>query len=198
MNMYFSLVFGLLFFAPLFAEKQTCVIPDRGHFRIHVGTAGLFGAFGHDHLIEAQKIQGCASIDSGNLAQSSVKLTFTTAGLQVLDPKEDAEDRAEIQKTMETEVLAVSEYPQITFESAAIEPAVSPNQFRVHGRLTIRGRTHPATIPVTLSWLSDGSYRITGEYKFRQTAFGIRPIRLAGGTIKVKDQLRTEFEIFLK
>jgi hypothetical protein len=37
------------------AVDGPCVIPGRGHFYIHVGTGGLFGAFAHDHLIEAQR-----------------------------------------------------------------------------------------------------------------------------------------------
>jgi hypothetical protein len=32
----------------------------------------------------------------------------------------------------------------------------------------------------------------------KQTAFGIQPIRLMGGTVRVKDEVRTEFEVFLK
>ena len=40
--------------------------------------------------------------------------------------------------------------------------------------------------------------RARGEYKFKQTTFGIRPVQLAGGTVKVKDEVVTEFELFLK
>jgi hypothetical protein len=53
-------------------------------------------------------------------------------------------------------------------------------------------------VPLTLTHLDDGTYRATGEYKLKQTAFGIQPIQLAGGTVKVKDEVRTEFELFLK
>ncbi len=133
------------------------VLSDRSHFQIHTGTAGLFGAFAHDHLIEAQKIEGCAVIDSKDLAHSSIKLTFPTASLRVVDPKESADDRAKIQKTMETEVLRISEYPLVTFESTAVERD-SANQLRVKGTLTIRGKAQPAIVPVMLSQLSDGTY----------------------------------------
>ena len=51
---------------------------------------------------------------------------------------------------------------------------------------------------MTLTRLDDGAYRAIGEYSFKQTAFGIKPIQLAGGAVKVKDELRTEFELFLK
>ena len=41
------------------AQNGPCVIPGRGHFQIHVGTGGLFGAFAHNHTIEARKIRRC-------------------------------------------------------------------------------------------------------------------------------------------
>ena len=175
-----------------------CVVDGRGHFQIHVGTAGLFGAFAHNHLIQAEKITGCANIDSQNPARSSIQLEFPVSALRVLDPKESAKDRAQVQKTMETEVLRVSEFPKITFESSAIERAEGTDRFRVRGNLTIHGAKQPVIIPVTLTRLNDGTYRAVGEYKFKQTSFGIKPIQLAGGTVKVKDELEIEFELFLQ
>jgi polyisoprenoid-binding protein YceI len=189
---------GVLMSVNLFAERGPCVVPGRGHFTIHVGTAGLFGAFAHDHLIEAQKIEGCAAIDAKDLTHSSIKLNFPTAALRVIDPKESADDRAKVQKTMETEVLNVSEYPRVTFESTAIERAGASDQFRVEGKLTIRGKTQPAVIPVTLTKTSEGTYRAAGTYRFKQSSFGITPIKIGGGTVKVKDELQLNFEISLK
>ena len=81
--------------APLFGMDRACVMPGQGYFRIHVGTAGLFGAFAHDHLIEAEKIMGCATVDSKDVTHSSAKLDFPGAGLRVTDPKEKPADRAE-------------------------------------------------------------------------------------------------------
>ena len=175
-----------------------CVIPGRGHFYIHVGAGGLFGAFAHDHLIEAQRIDGCAVIDSKDLTHSSIKLTFSTVDIRVLDPKENAKDRAKVQTTMETEVLGVSQYRQVIFESTGIERSSTADVLRVRGNLTIHGKTQPVVVPVSLMRLDDGTYRARGEYKLKQTAFGIQPIQLAGGTVKVKDEVRTEFELFLK
>ena len=182
----------------LFAVEQHCVIPDRGYFRIHVGSSGLFGGFGHDHFIEAKKVTGCAMIDSNDVTHSSVKLEFSTADIKVIDPKESEKDRTEVQKTMETQVLRVSEYPRVTFESTGVEQDGAPNRIRLRGNLTIRGKTLPVTIPVMVTRLADGTYRAAGEYRFKQSSFLIKPIQLAGGTVKVKDELQTEFELFLK
>ena len=192
------IIAGLLIAANAPAADNMCVVPGRGHFRIHVDSAGLFGAFGHNHLVEAEKIDGCATVDTENPAHSSVKLNFPTASLRALDPNESAKDRADVQKTMETDVLRVSQYPEVTFETAAVERSGGANQFRLRGNLTIRGKTQPAVIAVTLTRLTDGTYRVIGEYKFKQTMFGIKPIQLIAGAVKVKDELRTEFELFLK
>src|SRR5437016_2313554 len=183
---------------PASAAERACIVPGQGYFRIHVGTAGLFGAFAHDHSIEAKKVVGCASIDPKDLQRSSVKLEFPAADIRVIDPKESEKDRAEVQKTMETDVLRVSEYPRVTFESTAVERTGDANRMRVRGNLTIRGKTLPVVIPLTLTHLEEGTYRATGEYRFKQSSFLIKPVQLAGGTVKVKDELETQFEIVLK
>ena len=175
-----------------------CVIPGRGHFQIHVGTGGLFGAFAHEHLIQAETITGCAAVESSDLTRSSIRLEFPAAAVRVIDPKASVKDRAEVQKTMETDVLRVADFPTITFESTGIERVDAADRFRVRGNLKIRGKTQPAVIPLTLNMLADGTYRATGEYRFKQTSFGIKPIQLAGGTVKVKDELSVDFELFLK
>src|SRR5204863_10160383 len=108
-------------------------------------------------------------------SKSSVRVTFQAAGLKVLDPKESAEDRAKVQKNMETEVLAVAQYPRIAFESTAIE-ALGGDKFRVRGNLTLHGKSQSVVIPVTMTKLADGTYEVRGEYKLKQTEFGIQPI----------------------
>ena len=53
-------------------------------------------------------------------------------------------------------------------------------------------------IPLTFVHQADGTYQATGKFRFKQSDFGIKPVRVAGGTVKVKDELETEFDIFLK
>src|SRR5262245_46687002 len=131
-----TILWFMLVVSPLTAADGPCVIPGRGHFYIHTGTAGLFGAFAHDHLIEAQKVEGCATMDAKEIINSSIKLGFPTASLRVIDPKESASNKAKIQKTMETDVLRVAEYPEVVFESGRLERTAA-DALRVHGNLTI-------------------------------------------------------------
>jgi polyisoprenoid-binding protein YceI len=178
--------------------ENPCVVAGRGHFHIHTDAGGLFGAFAHEHLIEAQKIEGCAAIDSVDLMRSSIKLTFKTANIRVMDPKESESTRSKVQSTMDSDVLRTSEFPDVVFQSTGIERGSVADAFRVRGNLTIRGKTQAITVPLTMTHLDDGTYRAKGEYTLKQTSFGIQPVRVAGGTVKVKDEVRVEFEMFLK
>ena len=58
------------------------------------------------------------------------------------------------------------------------------------GHLTIHGQMRAIAFCVVAS---DNRYR--GEVLIKQRDFGIEPIRVAGGTVKVKDELKVQFEI---
>ena len=64
--------------------------------------------------------------------------------------------------------------------------------WKVLGNLTLHGRTHTVAVEVR----KEGE-RYVGTSRFRQTDFGIQPVKVAGGTIKVKDEILIEFNIQL-
>jgi len=89
------------------------------------------------------------------------------------------------------QVLDADRYPEIHFRSTTVEPN-GADHWRVSGNLDLHGQTHPVTADVTLK---DGVYQ--GSAILKQTAFGITPVTVAGGTVKVKDEVRIEFQISL-
>jgi polyisoprenoid-binding protein YceI len=154
---------------------------------IHVGRAGLFSAFGHDHLVRAPIAQG--TIDE-SATRSQVEFRVESRQLKVMDPDVKPEERAEIQRDMlGPKVLDSEKHPEIRFRSTSIEPTGN-GKWKVSGELTLRGQTRPVQATVTGG---NGAYRGTAEFK--QTAFGIKPVSVGGGTVKVKDELRIEFEV---
>jgi polyisoprenoid-binding protein YceI len=62
----------------------------------------------------------------------------------------------------------------------------------VRGELTLHGQTKPVTADV-----SEKAGHYTGRATVKQTDFGIKPVKVAGGTVKVKDEVRVEFDIQL-
>ena len=171
--------------ATLGAERRPIDV-EHSTLTVFVYKSGLFSAFADDHVIRAPIASGSISSD----APLAVDLSVRSTTLTVLDPKLAPDKRADVQARMlGREVLDSGKFPDITFSSTAIEPA-GANRWTVTGRLTIHGETRPATFSVVRQ---NGRYRGTAALKQRD--FGIEPITVAGGTVKVKDELKVEFDI---
>ena len=171
----------------LASAQEHAIDAEKSVITVRVYKAGLFSAFGHDHEIAAPI--GSGTVDT---AARKVELHINASSLRVRDPGASEKNRSEIQKTMlSPEVLDVEHYPEILFRSTDAEPT-GINSWRAHGNLILHGQTRPVIVEVRKK---GGHY--TGASRFKQTAFGIRPIKIAGGTVRVKDEVRIEFDIQL-
>lgn len=152
---------------------------------VHVKKAGLFRTFGDDHEVRAPLKSGF--VDDG--PPSAVDIIIDASRLQVLDPGASKSDRDQVQARMlGPDVLNVSNFPQIRFQSTAVVRTAAG--WNVTGQLTLHGETHPIVVAVTND---RGRYR--GTASFNQTAFGIKPVSVAGGAVKVKDEVSIDFDI---
>jgi polyisoprenoid-binding protein YceI len=159
---------------------------DQSTLTVFVYKSGLFSAFADNHTVKAPVASGSIS----DQAPLSVELTVHSSALRVLDPDLSADKRADVQARMlSADVLDVTRFPEITFASTAIEPS-GAGRWTVTGRLTIHGQTRSIAFPVALA---NGRYH--GEVAIKQRDFGIEPIRIAGGAVKVKDELKVQFDI---
>jgi polyisoprenoid-binding protein YceI len=155
---------------------------------IRVFKKGLLSGFGHDHEIAAPLSSGAV-----DFAALSVEVHFDAQELKVLDPDASPGDRAKVRETMLSDkVLDASHFKDIGFVSRSVKVA-GENAYTVEGDLTLHGVTHPLVLPVSLR---NGHY--TGSVNLKQTDFGITPISLAGGSVKVKDVVEISFDIVLQ
>jgi polyisoprenoid-binding protein YceI len=172
--------------------------PQQSKMEIHVGKEGAFKAFGHDHLIEAKQVSGQAQFDPQNIDQSSVRLQVPTKSITVIDPGESEKDRKEVQATMEGEkVLDVAKFPEITFVSTSISAAKKTSdgwELTLSGKLNLHGVEKPVSFPLHLR-ANNNELRAEGEVSILQTDYGITPVKVGGGTVKVKDKLKITFNI---
>jgi len=183
--------------APSCAYGQSKAIDvNRSSMKIRVFKSGAFAAFAHDHEIEAPVAEGTiteGTIAGGKIdasAHASVQLRVDSRQMKVLDPEISADKRGDIQHTMQgAAVLDVEKFPEITYQSTSVTGR-GEGHWEVHGDLTLHGKKQPVVVEVSLE---SGHYRGTSSIK--QSDFGIEPIRIAGGTVKVKDELKVEFDI---
>lgn len=173
--------------ACIVAAQSRPIDVQKSHMTVRVFKAGLFSAFGHDHEIAAPIASGTV-----DLASRRVELRSRAAALRVRDPEASDKDRKDVQKTMlGPEVLDVDRYPQIVFQSRAAKPT-GADSWTVSGELTLHGKTRLVTVQVHER---DGHY--IGTARLKQSDFGIKPIKFAAGTVRVKDEVRIDFDIQL-
>ena len=153
---------------------------------VHVYKSGLFAFAADNHIINAPLASGV--VDEGS---KTVELKVNAADLKVLDPSMPADRRAQVQaKMVSPDVLDVVKYPTITFKSKALAFGAG-GKADVVGDLTLHGQTQRVTVHVTR--VSVGHYK--GSATVHQSDFGIKPIRIAGGTVKVKNDVDIDFEV---
>ena len=170
------------------ASAQTAIDPQKSSITVRVFKAGVFSAFGHEHEITAPMQQGSFTENPG-----SVELTVDARRMRVMDKGISEKDRADIQQTMlGPKVLDSEKFPTIRFRSTRVE-LLGEGKWSLLGDLTIHGETRPVKMHVEGA---NGRYRGTAELK--QKDFGITPVTVGGGAVKVKNELRIEFDIVSK
>jgi polyisoprenoid-binding protein YceI len=173
---------------PTFAATHIDMDTERSGLTIRVYKTGLFAAFAHDHEIHAPVQQG--SFDE---EQQTVEFTVNARSLRVIDPGVSESDRSQVQATMlGPKVLDTEKFQEIRFRSTKVE-RIAAGKWAVQGDLTLHGQTHSVKVDVQGE---HGQYR--GSAVLHQKDFGITPVSIAGGSVKVKDEIRIEFEIIGK
>jgi len=167
-------------------QKNAATNTQQSGVTVHVFKSGLFSGFAHNHVVVAPI--GGASVDPEGL---KAEVSFATRDMKVTDPEVSDKDRAEIQSTMlGPKVLDADKYPEIRFKSSHIEQT-SPGHYRVTGTLELHGTSKPLSFEVT-----GNPEHYHGATKLKQSDFGINPVSLFGGSVKVKDELELEFDIY--
>jgi hypothetical protein len=184
-----TIAFGTMCCVPRVTAQERAIDTARSSLRIRVLKSGIFSAFAHDHEIEAPIAEGTVNL-SGD---PRVALHLHASEMRVVDPELSADKREEVQRTMEgAEVLDIKQYPEISFQSTTAQKK-DQQHWIVGGKLTLHGQTRPVEVAVIPK---DDHYQ--GTAKLRQQDFGITPVAIAGGTVRVKDEVRVEFDIVLK
>ncbi len=171
--------------APVAEAQPRPIDVGRSTMTVVVSRSGVFSFLGDNHSIQAP-------IASGTLdeAQQTITLDIDARQMKVIDPNLPADKRGEVQQRMlGPEVLDVGQYPRIIFRS--ISASSHGQELFVRGMLDLHGHQQPVEIHAVAA---DGGYR--GSAAIRQTRFGIQPVKIAGGTVRVRDEVRIEFNIF--
>jgi polyisoprenoid-binding protein YceI len=181
---------------PAATSTRYAIDPRTSRLQVRAFATGLLSALGHSPTISAGEFSGELALPGGGPAEGVLSLRVNAASLTVGgDIKE--KDRDEIQRTMQTDVLESSSYPEITFSSSrVVAEQTGENQYRVKvsGAMGLHGVSRDEEITAYLT-VSGEQARAYGEFSLLQSNYAIRPISIAGGALKLKDELKFSFDL---
>ena len=168
-------------------------------FTVQVFSGGLLSAFGHSPKIAIRDFSGTAEVNPDEIEHSSLKITIQAESLAVTDDISD-KDRREIERVMQMDVLETSAYPEIVYECSTVAVnQAGEGQYPVtlNGNLTMHGITHSQTVTAQVAVTGD-SLRAFGNFSVLQTDYDLKLASVAGGALKVKDELKFSFNILAR
>ncbi|HUB78896.1 MAG TPA: YceI family protein [Bryobacteraceae bacterium] len=168
----------------------------KSRFQVKAFATGLLSTFGHNPIIAIRDFTGEAWFREQAPEQSSLRIEIPTASLAIANNVSD-KDRDEMERVMKQEVLETGRYAEIRFEGSGRQVAdLSPGMYRITlgGKLSLHGVDRDVEFPCNVT-VSEDSLRANGEFSIRQTDYDIKLVSVAGGTLRLKDELKFQFDI---
>jgi polyisoprenoid-binding protein YceI len=165
-------------------------------FTVQAFASGLIAAVAHSPKIAIRDWTGTVDVSSGALENASLKVRVNAASLEVLDELRD-DDRREIHRVMKKEVLETERYPEIAYDSTEVlAEKLRDDLYRlnVRGKLSLHGVSNDRDFVAQAS-LGVDSARAYGAFTLLQSDYNIRIASIAGGTLKLQDELKFSFYV---
>ncbi|HTC61419.1 MAG TPA: YceI family protein [Candidatus Saccharimonadales bacterium] len=165
-------------------------------FTVQAFSTGLLSSFGHNPTIAIRDYNGEVEISPDTFEHARVRLNIRTKQMDVLD-RMKSDDRKKLEEEMYANVLNVDQFPKASYESTEVSIQKLGGELlvaHVVGELSFHGVQRLQLIDARVTRMAT-MLRISGQFTLRQTDFGIKPVSFAGGTLKLKDELKFNFEL---
>ena len=165
-------------------------------FTAQAFATGMLARMGHNPTIGIRDFGGELDFNPDKLEAGGFHLVIKSGSLSVQDDISD-KDLREIERLMKQEVLETEKFPEIVYDARGIAVTKMADALysgALDGKLTLHGvtRSQPITVRVALF---GSMLRASGDFSLDQTDYNIKLVSVAGGALKLKDELKFSFEI---
>ena len=178
------------------ATVRYLIDTNASRFTLQAFATGILSGFGHNPKIGMRDYQGEIQSVPETYDKAMVRVTVRTAAMEVLDEMK-SDDRKKLEQTMYEELLEVQRFPTSSYESKQITvQKLSDDLLLAHitGELSFHGVTQSHSFDARVTRMG-AMLRISGEFSLRQSDYGIRPVSFAGGALRLKDEIKFNFEL---
>ena len=183
--------------------------PSRSHLYVVTHRAGALGFLGHEHAILAAEWSADLCFDPAAPASSPVRaeITVSTKALRIdtdearrlagLAKGPGAEDVKTLQvKVLAPQNLAAESHPSIRLKATSVTGGAG-GKTEVRGSFALRGVTETVRFPVKIESQQGGPVRLSGQFRLKQSTFGIKPESVAG-VVNVADAVDVHFDLLAR
>ncbi len=170
--------------------------PQASRIEIHVFRGGFLASLGDNHVIHLTRFSGTTEGTRAGVWQ--VHVIGEAASLKVMDPGASDSTRQTVQeKMLGPAQMDVARYPTIELRARSVLPGDDAKSWRMLADVTVHGVTRQVEFP--LAWSQNGDQlRVQGERKLMLRDFGIEPIRIGLGAVKVRNEFELTYDIALR
>jgi polyisoprenoid-binding protein YceI len=165
-------------------------------FTVQAFASGIVAVVAHSPKFAIRDIVGDMEFVPGNMQNGGLHLTINVGSLEIMDEVSSA-DRREIERVMFDEVLEKSVFPRVEYKSSYVNISkTGENMYRVNvlGDLTLHGITRGMSLDAQVV-AGEDTLRAQGAFSLRQSDYGLKIASVAGGSLKLKDELKCAYFI---
>ena len=194
----------LVFFVADLRAEHFEIQGGESQLRILVYRAGLLRAFGHNHVISTDSINGDIWLDE-QIDSIGFELSLPVASFAVDDPRlreiegdefpgeiSEKNIRGTLKNMLGEDVLDAERFGEIRIVSLSV--AGDYPQFEITADVTVRDQTHPIRFPVSAE-LVGNTLSATGSTRVTHEELGMAPFTAAFGTLNVADEMTIRYRI---
>jgi polyisoprenoid-binding protein YceI len=176
--------------------RRYSIDPSIGRFTAQAHAAGLLSALGHSPTFAVGRYRGTVRFQGDDVGSMELDLTIDADSLSLSDPVKPS-DRQEIEGRMRRDVLETSSFAEITYRASCVsydKADATRFRMRIEGPLSLHGVEVRRPIDLELRIAKDG-IRLRGDSVVRLSEHGIRPVTALAGAIRLKDEVRIDFDV---
>ncbi len=196
------------------ASDQEIALPEGTRYRIDeqasevrivVYPGGTLARFGHPHVIGGAVVSGTV-VAAEPFDASGLSLVIDISAMDVdrpawrvdegFDPElSDSAIEGTRENLFSDQVLDAERFPEIRIDSLSISgPAWQPD---IELSIKLRGERREVTVPIALDHTETTLIAI-GQFRFRQSDFGMEPFSALGGRLAVTDEVLVRFRLLAR
>jgi polyisoprenoid-binding protein YceI len=168
-------------------------------FTVQAFASGMISVMAHSPKIAIRDWTGEVRFEPESLKDAFLAVRGKTTSFEVTDQLRE-DDRRQLHRVMNEEVLEVTAFPEFMFESTSVTAEKQKQDlYRVNvmGKLTLHGVTNGHSFFAQVAFGAD-SFRTYGDFTLLQTDYAIKVASIAGGTLKLQDELKCSFYVVAK